>query len=148
MKASFALALGIAIAGQVLYQLMQKGVSHSANPVLSLLAFYGLAALLALPLFWLYPLEGSLSVELKELNLAVIGVAASIVLIELGFLLAYRAGGTLQASYVTTAAFTTGALVLIGALAYSERVTLPKIAGLGLCLAGIWLLSRPPSTPT
>ncbi len=148
MKMSFALALGIAIAGQVLYQLMQKGVSHSANPVLSLLAFYLLAALMSLPLFWLYPLQAGLGTELKELNLAVVGVAVSIVLIELGFLLAYRAGGTLQASYVTSAAFTTCALVLIGALAYAERVTLPKAAGLALCLAGIWLLSRPTSTPT
>jgi drug/metabolite transporter (DMT)-like permease len=148
MKSGFVLALGIAIAGQVIYQLMQKGVSHSAHPVLSLLAFYLLAAVMSLPLFWLYPMQGSLSLELKELNLAVVGVAVSIVLIELGFLLAYRAGGTLQASYVTSAAFTTCALVLIGALAYAERFTLPKAAGLALCLAGIWLLSRPSSTPT
>jgi len=142
MKTSFALALGIAIAGQVLYQLMQKGVSHGAHPVLSLLAFYGLAALMALPLFWLYPLQGSWSDGLRGLNWAVLGVALSIVLIELGFLLAYRAGGSLQASYVTSAAFTTGALVLLGTLLYRESVSVSKIAGLGLCLAGIWLLSR------
>ncbi len=146
MKTSFALALGIAIAGQVLYQVMQKGVSHSAHPVLSLLAFYGLAAVLSLPLFFLYPLQGGVVEGFKGLNLAVLGVAASIVLIELGFLLAYRAGGSLQASYVTSAAFTTALLVLIGTLAYAEKLTLSKAAGLGLCLAGIWLLSRNPNS--
>jgi drug/metabolite transporter (DMT)-like permease len=142
MKTGFALALGIAIAGQVLYQVMQKGVNHGANPVLALLAFYAMAAVMALPLFFLYPLQGSLSESLKEINGAVAGVALSIVLIELGFLLAYRAGGSLQASYVTSAAFTTGALVLIGALAYAEKLSVSKIAGLGLALAGIYLLSR------
>jgi drug/metabolite transporter (DMT)-like permease len=147
MKTSFAMAMGVAIAGQVLYQVMQKGVSHGAHPVLSLLAFYGLAALMSLPLFWLYPLQGGLAQGLGQLNGAVFGVSASIVLIELGFLLAYRAGGSLQSSYVTSAAFTTGMLVLIGAVLYAERITLMKTAGLALCLAGIWLLSRPtPST--
>ena len=143
MRPSFAIALGIAIAGQVLYQLMQKGVSHGAHPVLSLLAFYLLAALLSLPLLLLFPLSGTLTEGLRGLNGPVLGVAASIVLIELGFLLAYRAGGSLQSSYVTSAAFTTGLLVLIGWAAYAEQLSVSKVAGLGMALAGIWLLSRP-----
>ena len=146
MKLGFAAALAMAVAGQVLYQVMQKMVSHGAHPVLSLLAFYLLAAVMSLPLFWLYPLNGNLADGLRQLNPAVAGVAASIVLIELGFLLAYRAGGSLQSSYVTSAAFTTGFLVLIGAVAYAERLSLSKAAGLLLCLGGIWLLSREAST--
>lgn len=145
MKTGLALALGVAVAGQVLYQVMQKSVNHDAHPVLALIGFYLLATLLALPLFWLYPLKGGLIEGLRGLNLAVWGVAASIVLIELGFLLAYRAGGSLQSSYVTSAAVTTGALVLIGALAFGERASPSQFAGLGLCLSGIWLLSRPAS---
>lgn len=143
MKSGLAIALGVAICGQVLYQLMQKGVSHGSHPVLSLLAFYGLAALLSLPLFWLYPLTGSVREGLGELNWAVLGVAASIVLIELGFLLAYRNGASLQSLYVTSAAFTTSALVLAGVLFYGEALSPQKLAGLGLALGGIWLLSRP-----
>lgn len=146
MKLGLAAALAIAVAGQVLYQVMQKMVSHGAHPVVSLLAFYALAAVMSLPLFWLYPLHGNVAHELRQLNPAVAGVAASIVLIELGFLLAYRAGGSLQASYVTSAAFTTGFLVLIGVVAYAERLSLSKVAGLLLCLGGIWLLSRPTTT--
>jgi drug/metabolite transporter (DMT)-like permease len=142
MKTGFALALGIAIAGQVLYQLAQKSVNHDANPVLALLAFYALAAVMALPLFLLYPLQGGWLENVKSLNGAVAGVALSIVLIELGFLLAYRAGGSLQASYVTSAAFTTAALVGIGWLFYAEKLTPSKLAGLALALAGIYLLSR------
>ena len=96
MKSGLAAALAVAVVGQVLYQLMQKLVSHDAHPVLSLLAFYLLAAVMSLPLFWLYPLDGGLAAvgsQLQKLNWAVAGVAAAIVLIELGFLLAYRAGG-------------------------------------------------------
>jgi drug/metabolite transporter (DMT)-like permease len=143
MKGDLALALAVAVAGQVLYQLMQKGVSHSANPVLSLLTFYGLGAVLALPLLFLFPVQGSWREAMGEMNWPVLGVALSIVLIELGFLLAYRSGGNLQSSYVTSAAFTTSALVLIGAVFYGESLSLSKLSGLALALAGIWLLSRP-----
>ena len=145
MKLEFVAALSVAVVGQVLYQLMQKMVSHRAHPVLTLLAFYALAAVMSLPLFWLYPLSGGAAQALRQLNPAVAGVAASIVLIEHGFLLAYRAGGSLQSSYVTSAAFTTIVLVLIGAAVYAERLDVAKIAGLLLCLSGIWLLSRQPT---
>jgi drug/metabolite transporter (DMT)-like permease len=145
MKLEIVAALAVAVVGQVLYHVMQKMVSHGAHPVLSLLAFYALAAVMSLPLFWLYPLNGGVAQGLRQLNPAVAGVAVSIVLIELGFLLAYRAGGSLQSSYFTSAAVTTGALVLIGAVAYAERLDMPKIAGLLLCLCGIWLLSRQPA---
>jgi multidrug transporter EmrE-like cation transporter len=145
MKLEIVAALAIAVVGQVLYHVMQKMVSHGAHPVLSLLAFYALAAVMSLPLFWLYPLNVSVAQGLRQLNPAVVGVAVSIVLIELGFLLAYRAGGSLQSSYFTSAAVTTCVLVLIGAVAYAERLDMPKIAGLLLCLCGIWLLSRQPA---
>ena len=89
--------------------------------------------------------------EGSTLNFSRTGVHGSIVVgakevevrAKLGFLLAYRAGGSLQSSYVTSAAFTTGLLVLIGWAAYAEQLSVSKVAGLGMALAGIWLLSRP-----
>ena len=145
MRPGLLLALLVAVSGQVLYQLMVKNVSHSAHPVLSLLGFYAGAAVLSLPLFWLFPLEGGLAAGLARLNWPVLGVSACIVLVELGFLLAYRHGGALQSLYITSASVTATALLAIGALAYGESVTASKLAGLALALAGIWLLSRPSS---
>ena len=143
MKTSLVLALAIAITGQVLYHVTQKSVAPTAHPVLSLLAFYGGAALLSLPLFWLYPLQQPLAQAASQLNWAVGGVALSIVLIELGFLLAYRAGGNLNSVFVISAAVVTSALLVVGALWFKEAITASKLAGIGLCLAGIALLSRP-----
>ena len=143
MRSGLALALAVAVSGQVLYQLTVKGVSHGANPVLSLLAFYAGAMVLCLPLFWLFPLEGGLAGNLAALNWPVLGVSACIVLIELGFLLAYRQGGALQSFYITSASVTAAALLVLGAAFYGEPVSPSKLAGLGLALGGIWLLSRP-----
>jgi drug/metabolite transporter (DMT)-like permease len=143
MKISFALALVIAITGQVLYHVTQKSVSAGTHPVVSLIVFYLVAALLSLPLLWLFPLSAPLPDELGRLNWAVYGVALSIVLIELGFLLAYRAGGSLSSSFVLTASAVTASLFLIGSLAFKEGVSVTKFVGVGLCLSGIWLVTRP-----
>ena len=145
MKVGLPVALCIAISGQMLYHVTQKSVAVSANPVVSLIAFYGLAAALSLPLFWLFPLRDTVASELGQLNWAVWGVAASIVLAELGFLLAYRAGGSLSSSFVVTAAVVTASLAVIGYFAFKEQLSLEKLAGIALCLSGIWLVSRRPA---
>ncbi len=141
MKPGFALAMAVAITGQVLYHFMQKQIAPDAHPVLSLIAFYLGAAVLSLPLFLLFPLTAPLAQATGELGGAVWGVAVAIVLIELGFLLAYRAGGTLSSAFVLSAAVVTGALLVIGMMVFKEAVSLKQFAGLVLCLAGIWLLS-------
>jgi drug/metabolite transporter (DMT)-like permease len=141
MKASFALAMAIAISGQVLYHFMQKSVSPGAHPVVALIAFYALAAVFSLPLFWLFPLTTSLPQALSQLGGAVWGVGLAIVLIELGFLLAYRAGGSLSSAFVLSAAVVAASLLLLGLLLFKEAISLRHIAGLALCLIGIGLLS-------
>ena len=141
MKAGFIIAMLVAISGQVLYHYMQKSVAPAAHPVLALIAFYLLAALLSLPLFALYPLTAPLPQALGEMNGAVVGVALSIVLIELGFLLAYRAGGSLSSAFVLTASVVAASLLLLGLVVFKESVSLRHLAGLALCLAGIALLS-------
>ncbi|RTL22978.1 MAG: hypothetical protein EKK52_04895 [Burkholderiales bacterium] len=141
MKMGFALAMAVAITGQVLYHFMQKQMPPGAHPVLALMGFYLAAALLSLPLFLLFPLTTPLTQAASELGGAVWGVAAAIVLIELGFLLAYRAGGSLSSAFVLSAAAVATALLLIGLAVFKEAVSLKQLAGLALCLAGIWLLS-------
>lgn len=145
MKLGIASALAVAVTGQVLYHVAQKSVSPDAHPVVALIAFYLVAAALSLPLLWVYPLTAPLPVEAGRLGWAVAAVAASIVLIELGFLLAYRAGGGLSSSFVLTASAVTVVLFVVGSMAFGEHVSATKVAGIGLCLAGIWLISKQPS---
>lgn len=141
MKTGLLIAFLLAIAGQVLYHVTQKSISPSTHPVISLLMFYLLAAALTLPLFLMFPLAGSVVDEIKKLNWAVYGVAASIVLIEIGFLLAYRAGAELSSAAVLTAAIVAVSTLLIGAIFFRESLSIAKLSGIALCLGGIGLMS-------
>lgn len=129
MKSALVIALVIAISGQVLYHVAQKSVAGDAHPVISLLAFYSVAALLTLPLLFWYPVTERLTTEVAKLNWAVFAVAFSIVLIEIGFLLAYRAGGSLSGTFILTAAVVTTCTLLVGLLFFRESVSLTKFAG-------------------
>lgn len=112
MKPTLLLAFIAVVAHEVLYHLAQKSISATPHPVLSL-AFYLLAALLSLPLFWLFPLDTGFGASLSHVSWATVGAAASIVLIELGFLLAYRGGANIQTSYIASALLSTAALVVL-----------------------------------
>ena len=141
MKTGLLLAFLIAIVGQVLYHVTQKSISTSAHPVISLLTFYLVAALFTLPLFWLFPVTGSVTEEIQKLNWAVYGVAASIVMIEIGFLLAYRAGAELSSAAVLTASVVAVSTLIMGALFFRESLSVMKVAGIALCLGGIGLMT-------
>jgi drug/metabolite transporter (DMT)-like permease len=120
----------------------QKSVAVNAHSVVSLLVFYGVAGVLTLPLLLWFPLTQPITKEIAQTNWAVLLVAASIVLIELGFLLAYRAGGSLSNSFVLTAAVVTVSQALIGTLLFKETLSAQKRIGAALCLAGVSFISR------
>lgn len=141
MKTALLIAFLIAIAGQVLYHVTQKSISAGAHPVISLLTFYLVAAVLTLPLLLFFPVNGSLGEEIQKLNWAVYGVAASIVMIEIGFLLAYRAGAELSSAAVLTASVVAVSTLVIGAMFFRESLSVVKVAGIALCLAGIGLMT-------
>jgi drug/metabolite transporter (DMT)-like permease len=136
------IALAIAFSGQVLYHFCQKAVAPQVNPIVALVMFYAVAALASLPLFALFPLTQSLSAEVHSMNWAVIGVAVSIVLIEVGFLLAYRAGGELSSAFVFTSAAVACTLLMLGVVIHAESVTATKLIGIALSIAGIYFVSR------
>jgi drug/metabolite transporter (DMT)-like permease len=142
MTSKLLLALVIALSGQVLYHACQKSVTPGMNPVLALVVFYLVAALATLPLLFIFPITDSVSQQLASTNWAVIGVGISIVLIEVGFLLAYRAGGELSSAFVLTSAAVACSLLIIGVALHGESVSVTKIAGLVMAVAGIYLISR------
>jgi drug/metabolite transporter (DMT)-like permease len=69
-------------------------------------------------------------------------VGSGIVAVEIGFLLAYRSGWTLGNASLVANATVAIALLGLGVLVFREPVSLPRLAGVGLCLAGLWMVTR------
>ncbi len=134
-------AIALTVLSNVLYHLFQKVIPGNVNPLLSLAVTYLVAATSTVLLLPFFPLQGTLGAEVRKLNWASLGLGAVIVGLELGFLLAYRAGWNL--SLASLVANTTVALLLIpfGLLLYKEHLTPLNILGIVLALAGLVLVN-------
>ena len=65
-----------------------------------------------------------------------------VVAVELGFLLAYRAGWQLSDASVTANVSLAVVLLALGALVFREPVSTTRLVGVALCLCGLWLVTR------
>ena len=134
-------AIALTILSNLLYHLFQKVIPGNVNPLLSLAVTYLVAAAATLLLLPLFPVQGTLGAELRKINWASVGLGAVIVGLELGFLLAYRAGWDL--SLANLVSNTTVALLLIpfGLLLFKEQLSLVNILGVILAIAGLVLVN-------
>ena len=136
------LAVGLAVISNLFYHLSQKLTPAGANPALALAVTYVVAtatSLLILGLF--FPLKTSLRQALQQLNWASIALGIAIVGIELGFLLAYRAGGNISLVQIVVSTGITLVLIPIGLAFFREKITWVNGLGIVLCLAGLILIN-------
>lgn len=134
--------LGIAAVGNITYHLGQKTISPSANPMVLLMAVYGVAFVLsaaAVP-FFRDTSGGSWTAQVLSWPVLVLG--AGVVLIEIGFLLAYRSGNILQWSGVAVNGASALLLVPIALVVFRESFSLTRALGILLTLGGLALLTR------
>ena len=138
----YRLAMAMSITGTLLYHLAQKMTSRTVNPFLSLAVTYlvALAATLAVLLF--SGREALSRAGLRELNWACVGCGAAIVLVEIGVLLAYRAGGNLKTLALALNTAVVLALVPIGLWFFKEKLDTGQTIGMALSLGGLFLLLR------
>lgn len=138
-------SLAIAVASVVGYHLAMKLVPPHVNPFLPLAAAYLLAFVCCLIGLFLWP-TGTRS--LAALNPSVLALALSVLGIEVGFLLAYRAGVSAGFGALLVNVSATLVLVPVALIFFKDQLTWSKIAGVALSLAGLALLLRPTtSTP-
>lgn len=135
------LFLGVAALGNAAYHLGQRTLTPAANPMVLLMAVYALAfglSAAAAPFFRAAPGAGVLA---GVVSWPVLVLAVGVVLIELGFVLAYRTGSVLQWSGVAVNGTSALILVPIALLVFREGFSLARLAGILLTLSGLWLMA-------
>jgi drug/metabolite transporter (DMT)-like permease len=135
------LAILLVVISNVFYQVSQKLTPHDVNPILSIITAYFTAIIFSIILLPFYPLKDGLVNSLKKMNWASFTLGITIVGIELGFLLAYRAGWNISLAQLFSTALITLMLIPIGVLFFHEKLTLINMLGILLCFGGFILIS-------
>jgi drug/metabolite transporter (DMT)-like permease len=135
-----AFALALTVASNLLYHVSQKSIPSGAHPLMSLLVNYVVAIVLTLLLWPVYPGGGPTRQSLSALNWSSVAVGVAIVGVEIGVLLAYRSGWRVSVGATAINVSVAVLLVPIGLLYFGERLSAGNLAGLLLCVAGLFLL--------
>lgn len=130
----------VVITSVVMYQICMKSVPEGVNPVSALLTFY-LSALVCTLLASRFFADTGTVFSISEFSWAAALVGVAIVGIELGYLLMYRSGWTLAAAPLIGMGGAAIILTVIGMAFFRQPITPKTIAGVGLCLYGLYLLT-------
>ncbi|MBL8481081.1 MAG: hypothetical protein JNJ60_02710 [Rhodocyclaceae bacterium] len=141
MKSLF-IPLFVASVGNVIYHLGQKNLDATANPMSLLMAVYAVAFGCSLALAPFFSAPATPLSWRPVLSWPVLVLGLGVLLIEVGFLLAYRTGGSLQWSGAAVNGLAALLLFPIAVALFKEGVTASKLAGIAMLVAGLYCVSR------
>ena len=132
----------LAIVTTVGYHLVMKATPSAANPFLSLAASYTLGAVVFIACYALAPDAPPLREALKPLNWTVFALALSVVGLDIGFLMLYRTGFDVSLGQIVTQSGAALVLLVAGVALFREKISAANLAGVALCVVGLWLINR------
>jgi drug/metabolite transporter (DMT)-like permease len=142
MKFFYFGSMALTVLSNVIYHFCQKEISSKANPLVSLMATYATGLILTLICFPMFYANENIIQSAKALNWASFALGAGIVGLELGFLLAYRAGWNLSLGALYSNVLVTIVLLPVGLFFYKEILSGKQVVGLILSIAGLILLGK------
>ena len=133
--------LMLVVAGSLVYHVAAKSVPKALDPVASVIGVYA-AALVASIVVYAAARPGSVPGLTQMSHPAIAAVGLGALMIELGFLVTYRAQWPVSMASLMTNGLVAVLLVPTGALLFGESITLVRIIGVALCLIGVSLIQR------
>lgn len=130
------------VTANVFYNICTKSTPTTANPFLSLLVTYLVAALLTFILMITNGLDEGLVQSFKRLNWTSFALGISVVALEFGYISAYRAGWNISLGSLVANISLAILLIPVGLLFYKEVLTTNHLVGIALCLAGLFFINR------
>ncbi|MBO6205164.1 MAG: EamA family transporter [Selenomonas sp.] len=139
---SYIWPMALVVVANTLYQICAKSVPGGMNPFASLTVTYVVGAV-ASGIFYVALGNGdSLWQEYAKLNWAPFVLGLVIVGLEVGWIYAYKAGWPVSTAFILQSAVLAVLLLAVGWVLYREPITPHKLMGVGICLVGLYVLSR------
>jgi uncharacterized membrane protein len=138
----YVFSIVLIVASNVLYNLCQKSTPQRANPFSALFITYLTATAFTVIIFLLNKNNEGFFQTMKELNWTSIALGISIVGLEFGYLMAYRAGWKISMGSLVANIALAVVLIPIGILFFKEGFGLNKVLGAIFCIIGLILINK------
>jgi multidrug transporter EmrE-like cation transporter len=137
----FYFSILLAIGSSALYHFSQKQIPAGVNPAVSVIVTYLVSLVICVFLLFFFPPENGFRSALQQLNWASYVLALSLVGLEVGFLLVYRAGWNIGIAAVLVNVVASLILVPVALFVFKDKLSLVNIFGILVCLAGLLMLN-------
>ena len=134
--------IALAVCSEVVYQICARSTPQTLNPFASLTITYLIGAAVSAGIYFIMSEGGNILHEWGQANWTMLILGIAIVGLEAGAIYMYRVGWSVNTGYIVKASFIALALIIVGYLIYKEQVTLTKIAGVAVCMVGLFLINR------
>ena len=134
--------VALAVFADIFYQICAKSTPETLNPFAGLTITYLVGAAVSLLVFFMTSGGQSLTSAWKEVNWTTFVLGLAIVGLEAGMIYIYKVGWSVSTGYMVKAILLAIALIFVGYLLYKESITMTKIAGIAVCLAGLYLIDK------
>jgi drug/metabolite transporter (DMT)-like permease len=130
------------VVSNVFYHVCSKSTPADVHPLASLTVTYLVGAAVSAGLYLLLNRGGSLLAEYRCLNWSSVVLGLAIVGLEAGSIYMYKVGWNISTGQLVHSSILAVVLILIGYVFYHEAITGTKIAGILVCMAGLYLINR------
>ncbi|MBZ9687256.1 EamA family transporter [Clostridium estertheticum] len=138
----YVFSIVLIIVSNILYNVCQKSTPQNVNPFSALLTTYLTAATLTLIAAQFYKSDKGFIQSFSKLNWTSIVLGVSIVGLEFGYLLAYRAGWNISLGSLVANIILAVMLIPIGIFFFKEGFEPHKILGVAFCIVGLIIINK------
>ncbi len=135
----------LVVVSSTCYHLSQKGTPSSLSPIVALIVTYVTASVISILSYFIFVPKSDfagLIEAVQTANWASFLLGFAVVGLELGFLLAYRAGWQISSASLLSNTLVALMLIPIGLLFFKETISLTSVMGVVLCMTGLVFISR------
>jgi len=138
---SYVWPIALVVLSNTVYQICAKEVPAGMNAFASLTVTYLVGALASGVLFFATGNGAGMLQEYGRLNWAPFVMGLVVVGLEAGWIYAYKAGWPVSTAFIVQSAILAGFLLIAGYMLYHESLAWNKIAGVVICLAGLYVMN-------
>lgn len=129
------------VASNVFYNICQKSTPQKVNPFSALFVTYLTAAIITLIAVPIFKTDRGFVESFRDLNWTSFVLGLCIVGLELGYLLAYRAGWNISMGSLVANIILAVLLIPVGIFLFKEGFELHKVIGAALCMGGLIVIN-------
>lgn len=130
------------VCANTMYNVCTKSTPAEVNPFITLFFTYLVAAGITVILFFIFGNSSNIIAEISNVNWTSIVLGISIVGLETGFILIYRAGWKISNASVVANILLAISLIFVGYFIYKENINIKQILGIVVCMVGLILITK------